>query len=130
MEAVKAAARLRVLSVGQCGYDDAQIGALLREFGAFLDRAGEGDEARRKLAATAYALVLVNRILDATGDSGVALIGVLKKAGTAVPLMLVSDHADAQAAAVAEGAAPGFGKSALSSAATRQRLQAVLASGQ
>jgi len=44
---------------------------------------------------------------------GVDLIGELRPAHPGVAWMLVSNHADAQAAAVAAGALPGFGKSEL-----------------
>jgi hypothetical protein len=79
----------------------------------------------------AYDLVLVNRVLDADGASGVEFIGEIKgtKAGSSVPMMLVSDFPDAQAEAVANGAVQGFGKSALGTPEVAQVLRQILHSG-
>ena len=57
-------------------------------------------------------LLLLNRQLDFGFDEreGVALIRKLKAKYPAVKTMLVSNYPDAQAAAVKEGALPGFGK--------------------
>ena len=62
-------------------------------------------------------LVLFNRELDGffTYDSGVEYIRAMKKAHPHVKTMLISNYADAQAAAVAAGAVPGFGKRQLGS---------------
>jgi DNA-binding NtrC family response regulator len=104
-----------VLSVGQCGYDDSRIAQVVRKaLGMYVERAHSAEEARRLIGEKSYALVLVNRVFDA-GGSGIDLIGELKQSGVTVPLMLVSDYADAQAKAIANGAAPGFGKSAIGS---------------
>ncbi|HVX86537.1 MAG TPA: response regulator [Phycisphaerae bacterium] len=121
----------RVLSVGQCGYDDSRIGQVVKStLGAFVERAHSGEEAKRLLSEKSYALVLVNRQFDA-GGSGLELISELKGAGVSTPVMLVSDYADAQAAAIAAGAVRGFGKSALASERTRQALlEAVAEAGE
>jgi DNA-binding NtrC family response regulator len=104
-----------VLSVGQCGFDDSSIARLVRnELGASLDRAYSADDARRKIAEKKYDLILLNRVFDGDGSSGVDLIAELNKQGNAPPMILVSNYDDAQQAAVAAGAFPGFGKSALS----------------
>jgi CheY-like chemotaxis protein len=113
----------KVLSVGQCGYDDSRIGQVVRAaLGVPLERAHSGHEAKRLLAEKEYALILVNRQFDA-GGSGLELISELKEAGVATPVMLVSDYAEAQAAARAAGAVGGFGKSALGSESTRRVLR-------
>jgi DNA-binding NtrC family response regulator len=112
-----------VLSVGQCGYDDSRIAQVVRKaLGMYVERAHSAEEARRLIAEKPYALVLVNRVFDA-GGSGIDLIGELKRNGVATPLMLVSDYADAQAKAIANGAVPGFGKSAIGSPDVVRTLQ-------
>ena len=106
----------RVLSVGQCMADHGGISrTLLQAFGAEVVPADSIDEALTRLRLNEFALVLVNRVFDADGSSGLDLIKKIKAdaAPGSVPVMLVSNHADAQAQAVAAGAAPGFGKSAL-----------------
>ena len=72
------------------------------------------------MRSTRYDLVLVNRVLDEDGSSGLELIRALKHdpALADVPVMLVSNHADAQEAAFDLGASPGFGKASLHSDAT------------
>ncbi len=95
-----------ILSVGQCGYDDSRIGRLVREAtGAFLDRAASAADAHRMIAEKKYDLILVNRIFDAGGE-GLPFIEELKNDPSRVPVMLVSDYADAQASAVAHGRFP------------------------
>jgi two-component system, chemotaxis family, chemotaxis protein CheY len=109
--------RVRILSVGQCGYDHGQIG---RALGGSLDAevvaAATHDEAHRQLKAGAFDLVLVNRVGDRDGAAGLDLIKDLKAdpSTASLPAMLVSDYAEAQAEAVGVGALPGFGKSDLS----------------
>jgi DNA-binding NtrC family response regulator len=115
-----------VLSVGQCGYDDSRIGALVRSaLGATLERAGSPDEARRLISSKKYDLILVNRVFDAGNGMGVDFIRELKSAGdsSTPPLMLVSDYADAQAAAISSGAVMGFGKSSIAAPESAQTLR-------
>ena len=75
------------------------------------------------------AVLLVNRVLDGVfpNDSGLDLIQAHLSDEGASPALLISNYADAQAAAEAAGAMPGFGKSDLESAATAERIQAALA---
>ena len=123
-ELTKSAGR-RVLDVGQCDMDHGSISRLLRqEFAAEVVRVHSADEALAGLRGGGFDLVLVNRVFDHTGEAGLDLIRRAKadEATKAVPVMLVSNFADAQAEAVAAGAAPGFGKAALAEPATRQRL--------
>lgn len=105
---------IRILDVGQCGFDGPRMASLWqRELGATVDSVDSGDDALRRLEAHRYDVVLVNRILAADGASGLAVIQQLKDAGITVPMMLVSDLAEAQDAAVALGALRGFGKAQL-----------------
>jgi CheY-like chemotaxis protein len=115
-----------VLSVGQCSADDARLARMLAiEADAHLDRAHSAADAEARLAATAYDLVLVNRIIDGDGSEGVDFIARSKDT-TPVPFMLVSDYADAQEAAQAAGALPGFGKGALHTPEVGQLLRQAL----
>ena len=107
----------RVLSVGQCGFDDSRLARLLGELGLTMDRATDATDASGLLAANRYTLVLVNRVFDADGSSGLAL---LTRIAATVPTMLVSDLPEAQAQAIAAGALPGFGKSQLHAPRTRE----------
>jgi two-component system chemotaxis response regulator CheY len=102
----------RVLSVGQCGADHMSISwALQRAYAAEVVAAATAPEALDRLQREEFALVLVNRIFDADGSSGLDLVRrVAADAARPVPVMLVSNYADAQEQAVAAGAVPGFGK--------------------
>lgn len=116
-----------VLSVGQCGYDDSRIGKIVRDAtGAFLDRAGDGDEARQMMRDKKYDLVLVNRVFDGGAGMGLDFIAELKNNGDATPVMLVSDYADAQASAISAGALPGFGKASMYGPDVAEKLRSAL----
>ncbi len=116
-----------VLSVGQCSADDYRLGrALSVQANAHLARAASAAEALRLVETHSYDLVLVNRIFDGDGESGVEFIRELKKSAASPCVMLVSDYADAQADAVAAGALRGFGKSNLESAEVGQLLREAL----
>jgi CheY-like chemotaxis protein len=105
----------RVLSVGQCGADHGGISSALRPLGAEATPAATQEDALQRLRADQFALVLVNRVFDADGDSGVELIRRIKtdEALRATPVMLVSNYTDAQREAVEAGAELGFGKASL-----------------
>jgi hypothetical protein len=77
-----------------------------------VDSADSATEAITSLQQTHYDLVLVNRVFDANGDSGLKLIKQLKGDSNlkVTPVMLISNYPDAQADAQAAGALPGFGK--------------------
>jgi two-component system, chemotaxis family, chemotaxis protein CheY len=120
----------KVLSVGQCGPDHGSISWSLRnEHGAEVSSADTPSEALELLRSGTYQLVLVNRVFDADGSSGLELIRAIKTdpALSGVPVMLVSNFPDAQREAEAIGALPGFGKAQITASATRERLKAVLA---
>ena len=120
----------RVLSVGQCTADHGSICRLLEQ--EFATEVVPSDDARQALALARgerFDLVLVNRILDRDGSEGLAIVRQIKTepALAALPVMLVTNYADHQALAVAEGAEQGFGKSELSLPATRSKLARFLA---
>jgi CheY-like chemotaxis protein len=116
----------KVLSIGQCFADHtAIVNTIGRHFQAEVIATDSGDEATKLLLAQAFDLVLVNRILDANGHSGLEVIRQLKADDgfRDVPVMLVSNYEDAQRQAAELGAEPGFGKAALGHPATLSRLQ-------
>jgi CheY-like chemotaxis protein len=119
----------RVLSVGQCMADHGSISRTLqRHFGATVEAADTAADALARLRQGAYDLVLVNRVGDADGASGVSFIKQLKaeEGLRAVPVMLVSNYEDAQREAVQTGALPGFGKAALGQPHMLARLAPLL----
>jgi DNA-binding response OmpR family regulator len=119
----------RVLDIGQCDPDHHSISRMLRDwFSVDIDRAKLWSDAEAQLTSRAYDLALVNRHLDEDYSEGVDIIRRMKSdprfAG--VPIMLVTNFPEHQAAAVAAGAAPGFGKSHLADEATRKLLSPFL----
>lgn len=121
--------KARVLNVGHCGFDHGNIGRVLEEeFGAEVDAVSTVDQAFHAVRDGQFDLVLVNRVFDGNGESGLELIKRLQghEETRGTPVMLVSNFPEAQEAAVAIGARPGFGKSALNGVETRERLASVL----
>jgi CheY-like chemotaxis protein len=119
-----------VLSLGQCAADNYAINQfLVSSFDVQVTEADTAAEALERLRATPVDLVLVNRILDVDGDSGLDFISRLKAEPemTGIPVILVSNHAEAQKQAVTRGALLGFGKAQLADAKTVDLLKAVLA---
>lgn len=103
-------------------------GYLKRQFGAEIETADTADEAMSSLHSGPFDLVLVNRIFDADGGSGLDLVKVIKKnpVTSKLPVMLVSNYPDAQQQAVDAGAEPGFGKAQLGDPAAADSLRAFL----
>jgi two-component system chemotaxis response regulator CheY len=123
--------RYCVLNVGQCGFDQSRISRFLHQsFGAEARSVDTFAEALAALRTDSFDLVLVNRVSDLDGSSGLDLIRSIKAETklAGVPVMLVSDYPEAQADAQALGALPGFGKSALSSDRAEKCVRAVLSS--
>ena len=121
---------LRILDVGQCGIDGPRMERLFREkLGAAVTDASSLDEAKQCLERESYDIVLVNRELASDGSSGVELIECLMRDGCDVPVMLVSDHDDAQQSAMACGAVRGFGKSQLDEPQTLELIQSAARNG-
>ena len=120
----------RVLSVGQCMPDNAGIGRMLKSnFDVEVDVAESHADAVRMATESAFDLVLLNRIYDATGTEGMDTLKALKSGDSTrnTPVMVVSNYPDAQESAVANGAEMGFGKSALNDPNTIERLRPFLA---
>ncbi len=114
-------AKRHVLNVGQCVPDHYAIQALIEDhFNADVEPADTADAAFEAAANGGYALILVNRIIDANGDSGLDLIRRLQAddATRSTPVMLITNYPAAQTEATALGAQPGFGKANLHDPAT------------
>jgi two-component system chemotaxis response regulator CheY len=127
---MKTIPRKQILSVGQCGFDHSAIDQMIRthfETEALL--ADSAEEALAILRNGAVALVLINRVLDRDGSLGIELLKQIKsdRAFAFIPVMLVSNYEDAQEEAIEAGAVPGFGKAALGTPATIERLRRHLA---
>ena len=105
----------RVLDIGNCGPDYYAVLRLLeRHFpGVQVMQADGADDGLAALRSGTFDLVLVNRKLDRDYTDGLDVIKHLKAdpAAKHVPVLLLSNHAEYQAEAVAAGAEPGFGKS-------------------
>ena len=122
----------RVLSVGQCVPDGAAIKSFLAQrFAATVQSSDSADDALAMLHNGTFDLVLVNRVFDADGASGLDFIKSVKAIPQTgkIPIMLVSNFADAQQKAVDLGAAPGFGKAQLGSQQLADLLTPILAAG-
>ena len=102
---------------------------MLGPFDVDVDRVMFVDEAISELRKTRYDLVLVNRLIFADSSDALPLIGKMQAddALRDVPVMMVSNYADAQDRAVAAGAVRGFGKSDLDQPATTDLLRSYLA---
>jgi response regulator RpfG family c-di-GMP phosphodiesterase len=120
----------RVLDVGNCGPDHAAIrGLLARLFAAEVVQADHWADTAELLAAQSFDLVLVNRKLDIDYSDGMEIIRQIKRNPTyaALPVMLITNYPEHQAAAIAEGAIHGFGKRELHTRETHERLAKILA---
>jgi two-component system chemotaxis response regulator CheY len=123
----------RVLSVGQCGFDHANLTRTFRtHFAAEVVATDTATEAWLKLRGEQFDLILVNRVLDSDGTSGLDLIRQFRadEHAKSLAVMLVSNYDDAQEEAVASGALPGFGKSSLGQPLMIARVQAALGPAQ
>jgi CheY-like chemotaxis protein len=118
---------VRILDVGQCGFDHAAIHDFIQHVvSSTVDAAGTPEETQKLMEMNRYHLVLINRILDRDGSSGIELIKQLRQIPDCPPLMLVSNLPDAQAKAIAAGALQGFGKATIHLPQTAEHLREVL----
>ncbi|HEV8605771.1 MAG TPA: hypothetical protein VGQ99_10415 [Tepidisphaeraceae bacterium] len=103
----------KVVLVGHCGADSSYLRIAVSAAGPGVSVVAADDEqSLARVLEGGADLVLINRILDwgFPEEEGVELIARLRRMHPNIRTMLVSNHADAQAAAVAAGAMPGFGK--------------------
>ena len=93
-------AKKRILSIGQCAADHYGIGRFVQTHfpDVVFDEANTAVQAMAAMRKQAYDLVLVNRVFDYDGTSGLEFIRRTKAddALASVPVMLISNHADAQ----------------------------------
>src|SRR4051812_17986421 len=117
----------RVGLVGHCSPDSSHLTMAVRGAvpTAKIIRVTD-DATTEKLLAEGVDLLLVNRAMEHgySEEVGTDYIRVLKERAPNVKMMLISNYADAQEAAVKLGALPGFGKSTIMTAETKQKLQA------
>jgi DNA-binding NarL/FixJ family response regulator len=119
----------KILMVGHCGPDATYLRMAVQSANAdaVTLMAEDEDELVRALRE-GVDLLLVNRVLD-TGfaqTGGVELMQRLTATFPSLKWLLISDRADAQAAARAAGASPGFGKRSIGSAVATMALKMAL----
>jgi DNA-binding NtrC family response regulator len=120
----------KVLLVGHCGPDASY---LRRAVKAALEDAtilsAEDNASLQSALKQGVDLVLLNRELGYgfEPDTGVEMIAAMKQRNPQLRIMLISNYPEAQQAAVAVGAAMGFGKRQIGSPLPTQLLRDALA---
>lgn len=120
----------RILDIGNCGPDHAGITRFFKShFDCEVLQADRAVDALEKLKAQPFDLVVVNRKLDIDYSDGLEVIREIKATPelSNVPVMMITNYAEHQDAAVAAGAVRGFGKLEYNQPETLERVQAVLA---
>jgi DNA-binding NarL/FixJ family response regulator len=118
-----------VVLVGHCGPDNSYLKMAVTSAEKVAQVYPADDEAELKHALEeGVDLVLFNRELGWGFEetTGVEIIRKLKATHPAVKMILVSNYPEAQAAAVAAGALPGFGKRDIGSPKVKQLLRDAL----
>jgi two-component system, chemotaxis family, chemotaxis protein CheY len=119
----------RVGLVGHCSPDSSGLTIAVTSAVPGVKVVRVTDEAGvEKLLGEGVDLLLVNRAMEPgySASLGTDYIRKLRASHPNVKLMLISNYPDAQAAAVADGALPGFGKSDLMSPRARELLSTAL----
>ena len=120
----------KILLVGHCGPDGSYLRSAVRAALGDVRFLQANDNAQlQKSLVDGVDLALFNRDLgyDLDPATGVEMIGALRAQYPALRMMLVSNHPDAQAAAVAAGAQPGFGKRQIGTPRVTEAIRAALA---
>ena len=119
----------KIALVGHCGPDSSYLRMVVQRAGKDVQvlMADDDTDLSRVLSA-GVDLILFNRELGYgfTYQTGVEAIKHLRKVSPHLKTMLVSNYPDAQAAAVAEGALPGFGKREIGSPRVVELIQEAL----
>ena len=118
-----------VLDIGNCNPDHDTIAKMLTSnFDVVVLRAHELCDALQILSQRKVDLIVINRKLDIDYSDGIEILRHLKQdaAYKGIPTMIITNYAEQQLAAVAEGAEYGFGKLQYSEPATRDRLSRFL----
>ena len=121
----------KIALVGHCGPDSSYLRIAVSRAERDAQVLSIDDDADLKRALDeGVDLLLLNRQLDYGFDEreGVSLIRKLRAKYPGVKTMLVSNYPDAQAAAVAEGALPGFGKREMGTPRVAELLREALKS--
>lgn len=115
----------RLLDVGNCGPDHAAIRALVTgNFNAAIVQTHGIEDTLEQLRRQPFDLVLINRKLDRDYSDGIDILRQIKSDPelAKIPVMLITNYAEHQQQAVADGAEPGFGKLELHTPATHEKL--------
>lgn len=118
-----------VLDVGNCVPDFTTLrGYIEGNFDARLEQTHGPEDTLQRLRQGGIDLVLINRKLDRDYSDGIEILKQIKadEALATVPVMLITNYAEHQDAAVALGARRGFGKLEYQKHETREALLAVL----
>ncbi len=118
-----------VLDIGNCNPDhDAIVKMLTSHFDVVVLRAHELCDALQLLSEKKVDLIVINRKLDIDYSDGIEILRHLKQdaATKGIPTMIITNYAEQQLVAVAEGAEYGFGKLQYSEPATQDRLSRFL----
>ena len=119
---------MNVLSIGNCGFDDSMIRSTAERLGDVrFVRAATARQASTLLSSEPFDLVFVNRILDGDQVSGIDSLSEWISLSPQACFVLLSERADAQAQALANGARVAVGKSRLSEVSTVEQLKAAIA---
>lgn len=118
-----------ILLVGHCGPDSSYLRRAIKSAIADVRITSADDNEELAKEVGAADLVLVNRELGYGFDppTGVEMIRQIKSQIPHAKLMLVSNYPEAQQAAAAAGAVPGFGKREIGSHRVTQLLQDAVA---
>ena len=118
-----------VLSIGQCSFDNGSLSRLISSLGGTTKTIALHTQVAEAIVSCQPKLILVNRVNDSDGSSGIELIREIRSNPQfeAIPIMLISNYADAQKQALAAGAVPGFGKSQINSTEVSALLKKYLA---
>lgn len=116
----------RVLAVGNCVPDYGSLRTLIEQhFEVEVDAADGLDGALQAIEARTYQLILVNRLMDRDGSSGMDAIRQIASRH-AIPVMLLSNYPEYQQEAETLGAVMGFGKAQINDPVVVDRLRPYL----
>ena len=115
-----------VLIAGNCGPDFYALERLVRGLGISAIVVADSIEDVQQIVKRQFlSLLLINRVFDLTGESGLDLIAGLPD-DIRGRCMLISNFADAQKSAVEFGALLGFGKNKLARQETREMIRSAI----
>jgi DNA-binding NarL/FixJ family response regulator len=114
-----------VVLVGHCGVDGPRLQSELSRLpGVEVTRVNSAEALES--AADDADLLLINREPVGFDEDGLDVLREVRRAHPETKVMLVSDHADAQAEAERAGALPGFGKSLMGTGELGERVKEAL----